>query len=355
MKSTKSLLIPMAGKSSRFPNMKPKWMQTHPMTNHFMVIESILGLNLEFFDKIYFTVLKEHQEQYQFLFSFLQQLDECKIKEKCKIVFLDYPTSCQSETVYQTIIKENINGFIFIKDSDGYYRVSIKDTSNQIAYFDLNEIDDINARSKSYIQLDTNNIITNIVEKKVIGSTFSVGGYGFQDASKFCSAYEALSDMEEECYISHVIFEMMLNSSLFYGLKTSDFKDWGTLKDWNNYKNEYKCLFLDIDGTLVENASVHFPPYVGNTEALKNNVKHINELYSSGKVYIILTTSRPERVREITEKELKQKNIPYDKLIMGLPHCQRIIVNDYAKTNPFPSCSAINIARNSDTLKDILT
>ena len=51
----RSLIIPMAGKSSRFPNMRPKWMLTHPMSNRFMAIESILGLNLNFFDKIYFV------------------------------------------------------------------------------------------------------------------------------------------------------------------------------------------------------------------------------------------------------------------------------------------------------------
>jgi len=62
----KSLIIPMAGKSSRFPNMRPKWMLTHPKQNRFMVIESISGLNLEFFDKVYFVVLREHEDTYQF-------------------------------------------------------------------------------------------------------------------------------------------------------------------------------------------------------------------------------------------------------------------------------------------------
>jgi hypothetical protein len=345
----------MAGKSSRFPNMKPKWMQTHPMTNRFMVIESILGLNLDYFEKIYFTVLQEHQEKYQFLTALEEELEEFNLGDKCKIVFLDFPTSCQSETVYQTVVKENIEGFIFIKDSDGYYKTEIQEAVNQVAYFDLNEMDDINARTKSYIQLDTNNVITNIVEKKVISPTFSVGGYGFQDAKEFCVAYESLTDTEGECYISHVIFEMMLNSSLFYGLKTSDFKDWGTLKAWNEYKSQYKCLFLDIDGTLVENSSVHFPPYVGNAAPLIQNIEKIREMFESKKTYIVLTTSRPEYTRSITEEELELKQIPYHQLIMGLPHCSRIVVNDYANTNPYPSCSAINIPRNSDTLKEVLS
>ena len=48
--------------------------------------------------------------------------------------------------------------------------------------FDLNDMDDINlGRTKSYVDLDVNNVVTNIVEKKVISSTFSSGGYGFAD------------------------------------------------------------------------------------------------------------------------------------------------------------------------------
>ena len=50
----KTLIVPMAGQSSRFPNTRPKWMLTHPATNRFMVTESISGINLDFFDKIYF-------------------------------------------------------------------------------------------------------------------------------------------------------------------------------------------------------------------------------------------------------------------------------------------------------------
>lgn len=51
----KNLIIPMGGKSSRFPNLRPKWMLTHPMSGDLMCVESIKGLNLYFFDKIYFT------------------------------------------------------------------------------------------------------------------------------------------------------------------------------------------------------------------------------------------------------------------------------------------------------------
>lgn len=350
----KNLIVPMGGKSSRFPGMRPKWMLTHPMTNRFMVTESILGINLDFFDSLYFIFLDEHEEKYQFLKGFKNELEECGLIDKSKFIFLKEQTSSQSETVYNAVKKEGIEGFIFIKDSDGYYECNIESPTNQIAFFDLNDMDDINARTKSYIELDVNGIVTNIVEKKVISSTFSAGGYGFESASQFCETFDKIQDLEGECYVSNVIFEMILSGSKFEGLPTTNFKDWGTIDSWNNYKSQYRCLFVDIDGTLVTNSSVHFPPYVGNGESLQNNIDHLNSLRKSGKVKIVLTTSRPNYMRELTIKELDEKGVLYDELITGLPHCKRVIINDFAKSNPYPSCEAINIPRNSDNLKEFL-
>lgn len=39
---------------------------------------------------------------------------------------------------------------------------------------------------------------------------------------------------------------------------------------------------------------------------------------------------------------------------MNLNHTRRIIINDYSKSNPYKSCDAINLKRNSDDLKEIL-
>jgi len=350
----KTLIVPMAGRSSRYPNLRPKWMLSHPMTNTFMGIASILGLNLEFFDKIYFVALREHQTKYKFESGFLEELSMYGLKNKSEIVFLNEQTSSQSETVCKLIEQKNIEGFIFIKDSDGYYECKIYSEDNQVAYFDLNDMDDINARSKSYIQLDINGVLTNIVEKHVISSTFSSGGYGFANAKEFVETYSQIYNSRDECYVSDVIFQMMLSGSKFIGLKTSNFKDWGTLDAWNKYKSQYKCLFVDIDGTLVTNSSHQFPPYIGSGESLEDNIEVLKELYSTGKVKIILTTSRPERYRDTTVKELEERGIPYDEIVMNLPHCQRIIINDFAKSNPYPSCAAINIPRNQNNLKEFL-
>ena len=350
----RSLIVPMAGRSTRFPNMRPKWMLSHPMTNRMMVTEAISGLNLDFFDNIYFICLQEHEDKYSFMKGFIAELDDAGLRAKSNVVLLPEQTDSQSETVYTFLSGYELDGFIFIKDSDGFYRCDVEER-NQVAYFDLNDMDDINARTKSYVDLDVNDVVTNIVEKKVISSTFSSGGYGFADAKQFCKTFEKLQDMDGECYISHIIFEMMLSGSTFYGTKTTDFKDWGTLDAWNKYKSQYKCLFVDIDGTLITNSSHHFPPYTGSGEPIEDNIDLLAELHEQGKAKIILTTSRPERLRQLTIQELQTKGIPFDELVMGLPHCQRIVINDFARSNPYPSCSAINIPRNENNLTEFLS
>ena len=84
----KTLVVPMGGKSSRFPNMRPKWMLTHPKKNKFMVTEAISGLNLDFFDRVCFVVLKEHEEQYQFTKGLIRELEEIGIGDKSTITYL---------------------------------------------------------------------------------------------------------------------------------------------------------------------------------------------------------------------------------------------------------------------------
>ena len=348
----KSLIIPIAGKSSRFPNTRPKWMLTHPKSGLFMGIESIRGINLEFFDKIYFVALKKHQDEYSFEKGFKQELNDLNLLNKTELIYLDKETSSQSETVYKAIIENDIHGFITVKDSDNYFKCEFIDTVNKVSYYNLHKTNNINPSNKSYIKLDENNIITNIVEKSIISPTFSIGGYSFNSAKDFIDSFEEIKDLEGECYVSNIIYNMMLNDKVFYGQPCSEYKDWGTVEDWNRYKSTYNTLFVDIDGTLIENTSYKFPPYIGNGKPLVNNIKWLREMYNKDTTQIVLTTSRPEEYEQETIVELFKKEIPYDKLIMGLNHSKRTIINDFANSNPFPSCKAINIKRNSDNINE---
>jgi hypothetical protein len=353
MPDTKNLLIPICGKSTRFPNMRPKWMLTHP-NGDFMVVNAILGLNLECFDNIYFVALKEHEKQYKFSKGLLENLKKYNLHKKTTITLLENPTDSQPHTIFQGIKKNKIEGFLFIKDCDNYFEYQIKDDENQISYCSLDTFDSINPTNKSYIQLDKLSIVENIIEKKIISTTFCSGGYGFKSAKDFCNTFEKLQKLNNNLYTSDIIYDMMLENVIFYGNRSKNYSDFGTVEDWNKYKSKFKTLFIDLDGTLVENSSQYLTPKVGESNPLQKNIDFLNKLSTNENTYIIITTSRPEKFRKVTVKELKQKKIPYNVLIMGLPHCQRIVINDFGPTNPFPSASSINLVRNTETLENYL-
>lgn len=346
-----NLIIPMAGRSSRFPDLKPKWMLTHP-SGKFMVIEAIRGLNLDEFEFIYFIYLTEHENQHSFLKGFKEELEDARLHKKIKFVGLDEPTRDQPETVLQGIVKGGIKGPILIKDSDNYFQATIH-PRNAVCYADLNKVGLIKPRNKSYVTIDAQGNVLNIVEKLVISSSFCVGGYSFANAQSFIDALKKL-DTTRERYISHVIYQLMLEGQTFQAIETQHYSDWGTVEDWDRFKRSYGTLFVDLDGTLVRNSSVHFPPYVGESDALPANADIIRRLQQSGKFEIIITTSRPEKYRKVTEQQLERLGIQCKSLLMGLLHSKRIIINDYSKSNPFKSCDSINLKRDTDDLREIL-
>jgi len=89
--------------------------------------------------------------------------------EKTTLIELTEPTKDQPETVYQAIKKGKISGAIFIKDSDNSFSISYK-AGNSICYYDLNSAGLIKPKNKSYIMIDHNNNVSNIIEKQVISA-----------------------------------------------------------------------------------------------------------------------------------------------------------------------------------------
>ena len=109
-----------------------------------------------------------------------------------------------------------------------------------------------------------------------------------------------------------------------------------------------------LDGTLVKSSGKYTQPYWGETEGIKENINFLNELYDTGKVYIILTTARSSSARDVTLKQLEREGIKYDNIIFDLFHANRTIINDYGTSNPYPTCDAVNLVRNSNELERFL-
>jgi len=74
-----------------------------------------------------------------------------------------------------------------------------------------------------------------------------------------------LSDIPN-LYVSHIIYQMILEGASFSGSPVTQFEDWGTLKDWNSYRSRFCTLFVDLDGVLVENSAEYFSPFWGRLE-----------------------------------------------------------------------------------------
>jgi hypothetical protein len=192
----------------------------------------------------------------------------------------------------------------------------------------------------------------------VIGDRFCCGGYGFIDAEEFRASYEKISAIREinveSLYVSHIIHDMLLHDKKFSVAEAGEYLDWGDQEAWLKFCAQYKTIFVDIDGVLVENSSEYFEPKLGVSLGLTKNIETINRLFDSGKAHIILITSRRSIYNEITEAQLQELGAKYHRIIYDLPHAQRILVNDFAISNPFPSAVAINLERDRDILNKLL-
>lgn len=345
------LIIPAAGQSSRFPKLRPKWMLTHPNGN-LMIAEAIRGLTIPNLEKIHVTVLASHMQEFKCREGLERQFQQLGLGNKLHVLELDAPTNSQPETVAKTIEAHGIKGPICIKDSDNFFRLQVP-SRNFVSAVDLNTVGYINPSNKSYVAVNDDGIINNIAERRVISNLFCCGAYGFESADEYLACYRELAHIPG-LYVSHVIYQMILANKAFSAEVSTEYSDWGTIKDWNRYKAQFGTLFIDLDGTLVKNSGEYFPPKWGETGGIDENIRAVNQLHQSGKVQVIIVTSRKEEARAATLAQLERLGIKYHQILFGITHGRRIVINDYARSNPFKSCDAINIARDATDLPEML-
>lgn len=343
-----TLILPVAGRSSRFPNMRPKWLLTMP-DGQLMIEKSVGRIDLSVFDKVVIVCLQEHLEKYTTAEMVVESFER-STSIVPELVILDEPTSSQSDTIYQAIKQGNIEGSIFIKDCDNEFSCQ-PEAINSVMAIDLNEIELVDAKNKSYIEVDSLGVISNIVEKEVISNFFCCGGYSFASADEFCNVFESIAS-DKEVYISHVIYKMLMSNEEFVKKSASKYTDWGTLREYRHYCKKYITVFCDVDGVLLKNGS-KFAKNGWKTSGLESNLKKISELQKDGGLFLVLTSSRPESEIDYTVAELNKFGVRVDRCLFGLPHTRRYLINDYSATNPYPSAIAINLERDRETLSNL--
>lgn len=222
-----SLIVPAAADKAEYRDKLP-YIFGADKDGYLICVKSILGLNLSQFDDIFFAVLKKHDDKFSVANSLNLQFERLGL-HNAHVTILECPTRDQAETVFQTIQKEKIQGGLFIKDADSYFKMDFFH-KNGIAIFPIEELDNLSPKDKSYVAVDDMYYVTNIIEKRVVGHFIGAGGYVIDDVESFCDYYHRLRDYGR-LYFSHIIYAMLLDKKTFRPMIVEDYKDWGTQND----------------------------------------------------------------------------------------------------------------------------
>lgn len=340
------IIVPAAGLSTRFPNMKPKYL-LYDYKGEMMIMNALKAFRGELHN-IHIGILKEHEEKYNVIEQIHFEWPEVNF------VVIDKPTKGPADTVYQIISKLNLTTEeIFIKDCDSFFDHDITEGDNYVCVTKISQHEILKKlASKSFTVANENGIITDIVEKEVVSDTFCVGGYKFSSANLFRECYGELS-FSKEVFVSDVIGRAIHKKHIFTNKSTWNYVDVGTSADWFDY-NDKPVIFCDIDGTIVVNQGrVGKNNYFDEAIPLTKNINRLLELNEKGAQFIF-TTARDSKYHDVTENLLKNLGFKGFTLISGLQNSRRILINDYNEANPYPRAVAVNIYRNADNIDHFL-
>lgn len=344
------LLLPVAGKSSRYPGSRPKWLLTMP-NGQLMIERSLSGLNLENIKEIVVIMLEDHFK-YITINTLKENLRKIAGEIEIEIKVLEKSTASQPSTIANYLKGKDDDFSFFIKDCDNFFKYN-PIPENNVAFINLQDLEIVAASSKSFIVTNNFDEIEMIAEKKVISDKFCCGGYSFKSSHEFLKYYEKIGgDRNVDLYISHIIQKQLLDGKTFHSYKASDYEDYGTVTEFYSYISNTRSIFCDFDGVLVENSSKFAnPPWQYNP--IEENLKYIsNFLKDSTYSKLIITTSRPSKEKINIEKFLDKYKIKCHSIITDLPHAKRVLINDFSKSNPYPTAQGINLPRDSGNLSD---
>ena len=241
------------GNSSRYPNSSiPKWVNRLP-TGKLMITESFAGVSLYNVNRIIVVVQQSHIDTYfggmtKILVHELKTIKQLKSFDEraITIVALPGPTSGQINSAVQAISNLNLHGALFLKDVHCSFEAPsnvICPNYNGVIYYDISFQNDTilyNIGSKNFIELQNDDVIGNIVEKKVISDKFGVGGYMFADVKEFLDHANFIKKLDQKFGNLPIRSSDLIWSMIIRGNKTGEvmaraspsFNDFSTLQGW---------------------------------------------------------------------------------------------------------------------------
>lgn len=248
----RTLIIPCGGR--KLIDGKPLYLNRHP--NGKLLIEwCMAGIHPEDFDRILAVLLQEDVAEFAADRHILEELGE---RYPIEIVVLPAPTSGPADTVHYAITEANVSGAVVIKDVDNYVQVPGDQIchGNFVAGLDLNqwERDIHNLRNKSFLILNEQGNLLDVIEKQFKSDVICLGLYGFKRAEDFLRAYQKLNDPSypiSRLYLSHVISYLIgYSGKVFRYVAATEFENWSDKRHWNMMQQDYGLYFIDLDQEL---------------------------------------------------------------------------------------------------------
>ena len=351
----KTVLIPMAGRGSRFVN--AGYEQHKPLikvAEKTLIEHSIHSLGL--IGWRFIIIARTLSEDY------VNSLE--KLLPYVEFIWLDNFTKGAADTCLAAIDIIDPNSELIVTNCDQYldwkpYEFLKKCKGADGAVLTYSSTDPKN----SFCRVRDEKVI-DIVEKEVVSDQALVGVHWWKYAKDFFKDAKTLvSEVKapKEAFVSETYIPMLRRKSLIKAIPIQgEYWSLGTpedLKRYIGYLYEYNLpksntYFIDLDGTIFKHS--HFYSYLFKSPELCPGVlKTLNEIDSRGDK-IILVSARKESARRQTEEVLSNYGIPYDQLILGLSQGTRILINDVKNKDSTKRAKSINIEVNKGfTIEDI--
>jgi len=348
-----NIIIPAAGRSSRYKSEKPKYLLTHPSGS--LMIEIVFKSIIKRLNRCYFyiIILLEHDQKFNASMVLRQVALANNID--LNITIIDEVTNGPAETVFECIRRTNISGSFLIKDADNVIDfdptiVNFEGCDGFLVGGDVALHNVVDIHQKSFITATSDSRVTSFVEKRIVSNIVCFGLYGFSDSSFFNKYFVKVSSLkyDGEIFVSHLVQAALLDGKTFYFREAISLSDWGIWSQWMLERRRLRTFFIDFDGVLVKNGGQYGNPnWDSDFRSIDTNINMLKQISDVGS-QILITTSRPEKYKERLDDFFISHGIKIFKYIFGLNHSERILLNDYSDSNPYPSASALNLLRDGD-------
>jgi HAD superfamily hydrolase (TIGR01509 family) len=328
-----NIIIPVGGKGIRFVNAGYK--TPKPLIQIFdkKMIEYVLDLVFKHSENKSINLFVFYNKMLT-EFDFESYINKPHTNVNIKCVQIDIETKGAVETLYigiKRLLQEKIHLYskTLILDCDTFYTCDIIEkvySSEQNLIFFTN-----NTEKKpiySYIKLNSDETVSDIMEKEKISDNANTGAYVFQDILLFYKECEYVLKnnitFNNEPYTSCVISEMLKKNIEFVGveLKNECVISFGTPTAIKTYENKTLCFLFDLDGTLVDTQYVYYN--VWKEILSKFNITLTDEIYMNyilGNNDLYVKTSLLNTI-DVTVEEISKLK---DELFIRLLHHIKII------------------------------